>query len=371
MPKRVPDQPRESYIGSSEAAALLGLDPYTSRFDLWCRKTGRKKEQDDTLLDLGLHLEPWVRHRLPKERHEVQEVVDPEPGMLMHENEVLGGHDDGDWIPTPHLQRQFEKATLEIKTVGGMVYRQIQAEGLSSGNVIQLNTMAGLKGDSHGGFAVFNRDSGRDTLFFQMPVAEDLYQRVVEEAERFRVEHIEADIPPDLFPKDPLPPVPHLAGDSVVLDQDEDWLVLMEEYGDYKALSDELDRIWKGSGIPDDYEGEPTEAMLGLKRRIQAAVEATGVEQVIGGGFKVIHRPDATQSRVSGKEITAVGPLNPDRTYEVLMDAVEAAVQAGKPVSEEWMHLTWEHVLQSCRMVADDFRREQRWAYFRILDQKD
>lgn len=369
MPERVEDRPRHTYIGSSEAAALLGLDPYTSRMDLWNRKTGRFKDEDNDLLDLGLHLEPWVRKKIPEKREEVLEVVDPEPGMILHENGILGGHDDGDWYPA-ELDAPGP-LTLEIKTVNDNIWRIIQEQGLNAGNVLQLNTMAGLKERPGGGFDIFNRGTGRDHLFFRLAFHPDLYERVAEEADRFWHEHVLPDIPPPEFPEKPVPPIPRLTGDTVILTGDPEWEELMEEYTEYKELSDKINAIWEGAGIPDEFDGEPTDEMLGLEARIKARIEEEGVENVMGHGWKWIWRPGATQNRLNGKLITEIGPLDPAKTFDLLNERLADLRKAGGKPTEEWLATVWGDVEQECRMIEDDFKQERRWPYFRPFPKDD
>jgi putative phage-type endonuclease len=52
---------RKDYIGSSEVATILGLNPYSTPLQLWCSKTGRLPDsaQNDYML-IGTHLEPVV-----------------------------------------------------------------------------------------------------------------------------------------------------------------------------------------------------------------------------------------------------------------------------------------------------------------------
>lgn len=60
---------RRSYVGSSDAAAILGLDPWRSAFDVWAAKTGRLRVDIDSVpMLLGRYLEPavlsWCEDRL-------------------------------------------------------------------------------------------------------------------------------------------------------------------------------------------------------------------------------------------------------------------------------------------------------------------
>ena len=52
---------RKSYIGGSEAACIVGMNPYQSNVDLWELKTGRKKAED-------ISDNPYVRYGTEAER---------------------------------------------------------------------------------------------------------------------------------------------------------------------------------------------------------------------------------------------------------------------------------------------------------------
>lgn len=52
---------RKSYIGGSEAACIVGMNPYQSNVDLWELKTGRKKADD-------ISDNPYVRYGTEAER---------------------------------------------------------------------------------------------------------------------------------------------------------------------------------------------------------------------------------------------------------------------------------------------------------------
>lgn len=71
-----PDHPEHGYIGASDVAALLGVSPYSTPFELWARITGRVPGPESNLrmrlgtfaeafvlsefqLETGLHIETW------------------------------------------------------------------------------------------------------------------------------------------------------------------------------------------------------------------------------------------------------------------------------------------------------------------------
>lgn len=66
----IPVSQRSEWIGSSESAALLGVSPFTTRFELWHQKTGSIARPDldaSDRIEAGRFLEPaiaaWASHR--------------------------------------------------------------------------------------------------------------------------------------------------------------------------------------------------------------------------------------------------------------------------------------------------------------------
>lgn len=106
---------RKKGIGGSDAAAVLGLNPYMTNVDLWKIKTGRKEQED-------ISEKPFVKYGTEAEKHLIALFA-----LDFPEYEVI--HTDNDLIRHPKHKflhasldgRLIEKATgrrgiLEIKT---------------------------------------------------------------------------------------------------------------------------------------------------------------------------------------------------------------------------------------------------------------
>jgi putative phage-type endonuclease len=51
-------------IGASEISAIVGMNPFASPWDVWCRKTGQAPEPDDSApIEWGHRLEPVIRQK--------------------------------------------------------------------------------------------------------------------------------------------------------------------------------------------------------------------------------------------------------------------------------------------------------------------
>lgn len=108
-------QERKKGIGGSDAAAVLGLNPYMTNIDLWKIKTGRKEQED-------ISEKPFVKYGTEAEKYLIALFA-----LDFPEYEVI--HADNDLIRHPKYEflhasldgRLIEKATgrrgiLEIKT---------------------------------------------------------------------------------------------------------------------------------------------------------------------------------------------------------------------------------------------------------------
>ena len=102
-------------IGGSDAAAVLGLNPYMSNVDLWLRKTGRKKADDlshNKLVEYGTKAEGYLRG--------IFELDFPEY-RVEHEPFTIYTNSEYPWACASLDARLFEDSTgrtgvLEIKT---------------------------------------------------------------------------------------------------------------------------------------------------------------------------------------------------------------------------------------------------------------
>lgn len=116
---------RESYIGGSDAAAILGLNPWKSNVDLWEEKTGRKKPKDlsdNALVQFGHDAEGLIRG-LFKLDFPTLKVYYVENNMFVND-EFPWAHASLDgWLEDTETNR---KGVLEIKTASITSHAQAQ-----------------------------------------------------------------------------------------------------------------------------------------------------------------------------------------------------------------------------------------------------
>lgn len=93
-----PTSPHATYLGASDVAAILGLDPMRTELDVWCEKTGRVRHEPSDELEAGNDHEAGViagAARSLRRRGLAERVDYPGPGT------ILGG---GEWYGTKCLR---------------------------------------------------------------------------------------------------------------------------------------------------------------------------------------------------------------------------------------------------------------------------
>jgi putative phage-type endonuclease len=105
---------RESYIGGSDAAAVLGMNPWMSNTELWEIKTGRRKKtflDDNEFVKYGHAAEPLLRELFKLDYPEM-EVFYEEGNMWTNDRFPFGHASLDGW-----LKDEFGRlGILEIKT---------------------------------------------------------------------------------------------------------------------------------------------------------------------------------------------------------------------------------------------------------------
>lgn len=105
---------RKSYIGGSEAACIVGLNPYSTNIDLWELKTGRRKAadiSDNPYVKYGAEAEKYLRElfALDFPRFKVDYV---EHNMWINDEYPFAHASLDGWLTDEHGRRGI----LEIKT---------------------------------------------------------------------------------------------------------------------------------------------------------------------------------------------------------------------------------------------------------------
>lgn len=102
---------RSKYIGGSDAAAVVGLNPFKSAYSLWAEKTGKVEPfQGNLTTEVGTYLEEFVAKKFAEET-----------GKKVRRNNRSILNDDYPWA-IANIDREIvgEDAGLEIKTTSEM-----------------------------------------------------------------------------------------------------------------------------------------------------------------------------------------------------------------------------------------------------------
>lgn len=115
-------QSRIGYLGGSDAAAVLGISPWKSRYQLWCEKTGAEPAPDLSDIDyiyFGSILEPIVASEFERR---LKKKVRMKRALVYHAKQsFIAGHVDRIVLN--------EDALLECKTSNAFDYRMWGEDG--------------------------------------------------------------------------------------------------------------------------------------------------------------------------------------------------------------------------------------------------
>lgn len=110
-----PEQ-RDTFIGASEAAAALGLDPYKDRYTLWLQKTGQAlPDEENAFMRYGRRAEPFVRQWFAEE-HPHLIVVDSEGRTWRHPDAPFIAATPDGFVKPGRLCDDAPLIGLELKT---------------------------------------------------------------------------------------------------------------------------------------------------------------------------------------------------------------------------------------------------------------
>lgn len=197
---------RKQGIGASEIAAILGLSPYMTPYEVWLDKTGRGRAfVGNFATQRGNELEAEARAR-----YELVAMEDMPPALAVHPKyEIIRVSLDG--------LRADGKKVLEIKCPGKEAHEKALAGLVPEYYVPQTQLQLAATGADD--LDYFSYYQGSHAL---VPVLPDIaYQgMLIAKALQFWNDHVKADIAPSLTERDVLisdhPKVLELAGEIVL-----------------------------------------------------------------------------------------------------------------------------------------------------------
>lgn len=174
---------RRKGIGSSDAAAVCGLNPYESPVSLWMDKTGRKpldNEQSEPAY-WGTVLEPVIADEFAKRTEK----------RVRRCNYILQ-HSDYPWM-LANLDREIvgENAILECKCASAWLSDQWEGDNAPLPYVIQVQHALAVTGASHGYFATLI--GGNDFRHYRIERDEVLIENLIRLERDFWQGHVLTD----------------------------------------------------------------------------------------------------------------------------------------------------------------------------------
>ena len=236
---------RSKGIGSSDIAAMLGLNKYMTPYHLWEIKTGRAEYSGgNEFIDAGKMLEPAILSRFYQENDNLQRKDDGEQQLFVHPKfpqvrvtpdsiyEHLGGYGCVEAKSTQ--KRQIDQDSLPQSW-----YLQLQYQiGTMKANYPQINYNSGY---------VVWLEHGLNFRWLEFDFDEELYYQLIDEVVTWWQNHVVEDTPPEpltaaeiaeRFPS-------HTPGKAIEATEElaEVYRELLEKKQLYKALEEKIDGL--------------------------------------------------------------------------------------------------------------------------------
>lgn len=200
QPAPIPRDPsdRRGYIGGSEIAAVLSLEPYGCARRLWYRKTDATPDREfraTGVMETGTWLEDHIADR----------TAEQTGWSLRRRSPIKGADHEGAHIDR-HIVSFDERGpgVLEVKCVGRETFWKWKFDGVSLGYLLQLQWYMYLTGWKWGAIAAWNRDHEGDgrVMIYPFDLDEALSVQIAERVEEFWETVLQRTPPPPLSPRD-------------------------------------------------------------------------------------------------------------------------------------------------------------------------
>lgn len=254
---------RQSVIGGSDAAAVVGKHPYKTKQELYTEKVSPIfRESDSLILQRGLAMEPLVAKRFERE---TGRKIRRQPARVHPWHDFIGCTIDYQVLSTDSDQTEL----LECKTANQYMFRKIRLEGLQEFQYLQAQHNLAVWGYDICWFAFLCPDTW-EFIKFRVERNERIIDWLIEEEARFWFDHVLKRIPPDDDKPRRTEKIPEIGGDLVTLDTP-DFMDAVDAYNQAKRIAKEA------------------EELLGAAASKIQAVMADRKTDVIAGGGKIFY----------------------------------------------------------------------------------
>ncbi len=187
-----PDNPR---IGSSDASAVLGVNPWKSEYQLWLEKTGELEPEDlsdNMAVRVGTEIEDVIA-RLAAE----------EMGWTIQNRHQVLQHEEHDWM-TANVDREIIDhpdgvGVLEVKNTSVRLkdewFGSEGSEIVPARTIVQVHHQCAVKGYDHAWVAALI--GSHDLQIRRVPIDDELIERIEREEQAFVQSVIDRE-PPDV-----------------------------------------------------------------------------------------------------------------------------------------------------------------------------
>jgi len=186
---------REGGIGSSEAATVLGVNPFDSAYMLWRRKTGRETGHAETfVMKAGHYLEDAVARFFADETGAMIVKNSAEEFVVYDDNNpILRVSPDRYYYPKNYKRNAVNRRILECKTT----QKAVDDDNIPKHWFVQLQYQMGVCGVRHGALAWLTQ--GHSFGYKEIAFDKEFYTFIVERVTAFYEEHVVKDVEPPVF----------------------------------------------------------------------------------------------------------------------------------------------------------------------------
>ena len=234
---------RKRGIGGSDAAAVVGMDPYRTALDVYNEKTGEQPERapspamlrgrylEDVAVELFCELTGRKVRRQPQRAHPSYPFI---IGNI--DRQILA---DGDGRGT---------GLLEIKCPGVRTFLRMQREGIPAHYVVQALHYLAVYDYKYMTFALFSGELWR-LLHFDVARDDEFIATLVAREVDFWRERVEQRVPPPSLQAVLAPPanMPEVTSGSIVQREDPEWAEAVESYKQAVTLAETAELVEVGA----------------------------------------------------------------------------------------------------------------------------
>lgn len=177
---------RQSYLGASDMAAILGVDDHKTALDLYNEKVGL--------------VPPFEGNNQTKRGQRLEEVAAQEyvelTGRKVQKRRTELIHPEHDFI-RGHIDRRVvgDKRPVEFKCPSRGMFYKMRRDGLPMAQIVQMQSYLWLDRSTVGDFAIFCADTW-ELLPFTIDAQPELFEKIEHAAVVFWTEHVLKNVPP-------------------------------------------------------------------------------------------------------------------------------------------------------------------------------